>query len=153
MRTYTIEVRRIRLEDAGELLLVQNEQVIETLLAYAPKASARSKSWREERRTAFAGSCSLFRSPPFRRVDQSRGRACAFRTYVLLDGAFGNPDAQLEVVAADAFSAPQAIVAGHDFDQLDGLGRDFGLPGSSFGALMSKVLRSVQRAIARLFLN
>src|ERR1051326_2646135 len=37
MRTYTVEVRCIRLEDADELLLVQDQQVIETLPAHAPQ--------------------------------------------------------------------------------------------------------------------
>ena len=55
-----------------------------------------------------------------------RGGSCAFRAHVLLNGAFGDVNAQLEQFSANALGSPQAIVPGHGFDQRDGLGSDFG---------------------------
>lgn len=44
-----------------------------------------------------------------------RGRARL--AHILLDGAFGDVDAELEQLAADAFCAPKAILSGHAADQ------------------------------------
>jgi hypothetical protein len=55
--------------------------------------------------------------------------------HVLLNCPFGNPDAQLEQLPADAFSAPQTIVAGHGLDQGHRLGTDFGFPESGLRSM------------------
>ena len=52
----------------------------------------------------------------------------ALLAHILLNGAFGDADAQLEQFAPNALGAPQAIVAGHGFDQGHRLGSDFGFP-------------------------
>ena len=55
-----------------------------------------------------------------------RSRTCRLVVHVLLNGTFGDVDAQFEQLPADALSSPQAIVQRHCFDQRDGLGSDFG---------------------------
>jgi hypothetical protein len=48
MGTRLVEVDSIGLEDTGELLLVEDEQVIETFTTHTPKTSVHSTHWRVE---------------------------------------------------------------------------------------------------------
>ena len=62
-------------------------------------------------------------------------RAGAWMAHILLDRALGDVNPQFEQFPADTLGSPLTIVAGHGFDQSDGLGRDFGCPRSRFRSL------------------
>lgn len=68
-----------------------------------------------------------------------RGELHAFLAHMLLNSALGDVYVQLEEFSLDALGTPQAIVAGHDFDQRDHLGSDFGVPASSLGSSLPEL--------------
>ncbi len=54
----------------------------------------------------------------------ARRRARSRRPHVLLHRAFGDPDSELQELAADALRAPQSVFTSHCLDELHGFRRD-----------------------------
>ena len=120
MRSCLVEVRYIRIEDALELSIMKDQQMVEAFLPHTP----------QEALTDGIGSP----GPDLCGVVAQKGRprlaswlVGANVPHVLLDGALAHPKAQFQQFPTNPFSTPQSIILRHLPDQGNRFGGDLGL--------------------------